>query len=140
MTCVTYVSRVTARARPPHSVVEAVTNRNLRLVQLVLTRCPLRPSQVWERFTYSSLAKLERERRCGTAGWGRADAGCTPPPVPARRDGRPRLDDPADSYLASPHLRGADALDYMLQVLKGRLLQGTTNTSAHPEYLSVGSG
>jgi len=92
-------------------------------------------SLVWERFTYSSLAQLERRRRCGIRGWSRAEDGCTPPPL--QRHQRGGRDD--DSYLASSQMRGADALDYMLQVLKGRLLKADRVPSAsHPEYLTVG--
>lgn len=67
-------------------------------------------SLVWERFTYSSLAIAERRRLCGKNGWSGEREGCRP--TNRRRE---------NAFLTNPNLKGVDALDTLLQVLKSRL-------------------
>ena len=74
---------------------------------------------MWERFTYSSLARLARKRLCGTDGWSAAEEGCQPV---HRGSTRGKLKPNDDAFMANPALVGNDALDTLLHVLKARLL------------------
>lgn len=87
--------------------------------------------EVWERFTYSSLARMARGRRCGVNGWGSADSGCAPPTGSSQASVPTRLSD--DALVSNPNLRGNDALDAMLHVLKARLLDGGVRTPRTPD-------
>jgi hypothetical protein len=91
-----------------------------QLIQILRRIPPARIAQlrqglarVWERFTYSSLALAERQRRCGTPGWRDAgELGCVP--ANAR--------DAKIGFLASPEIRGHDAIDTLMRVLHARLV------------------
>ena len=67
---------------------------------------------VWERYTYSSLAIAERWRRCGDAYFRPRREGCAA-----------RSTQSSDAYLASPALQGHDAVDTLMHVLRVRLLR-----------------
>ncbi|KAL1523164.1 hypothetical protein AB1Y20_018119 [Prymnesium parvum] len=76
-------------------------------------------SRVWERFTYSSLGLLERHGNCVTTGHGGMDHGCPPSALGAKRGFATSGD---IDFWANPLIRGTDALDTMLQVLKSRIM------------------
>ncbi len=74
-------------------------------------------ASVWERFTYSFIARAERWRQCGRNGLRRESEGCDAPGWrPSVKGGSREL-----GFAASPHLRGVDAIDTLMRVLAARL-------------------